>query len=289
MAHDHSRRLPGAYAKQERPSSETARFESDIATACLRIIYMLANPETSMRRLLFRLIITVALFTAALHGQTTSWKGHQWTLTAGGMAGVAKGDPANIRIDQNGYLHLRIVDRNGTWTASEMFTADSMGFGTYQWVVQGDAYKMDKSTVLGLFSYGPARHLGVDGENEIDIEFSQWNKTCNGCNADFTVYPATGNRKSDGSSSWEENFHIDGGTLTTARMEWRSGEIVFTIMDGVQPIGTTANVIRTKTYSSNAVNIPQAAAPVGINLWSFKALPSKNQQIVIRDFQFVAR
>ena len=148
---------------------------------------------------------------------------------------------------------------------------------------------MDKSTVLGLFSYGPARHLGADGENEIDIEFSQWNKTCHDCNADFTVYPSTGNRKADGSSSWEENFHVDGGTLTTARMEWHSGEIIFTIMNGVQPIGTTANVIRTKTYSSNAIDIPQVGAPVGINLWSFKALPSKKQQIVIRDFQFVGQ
>jgi hypothetical protein len=184
-------------------------------------------------------------------------------------------------------LHLRIVDRKGTWTASEMFTADNLGFGTYQWVVQGNVYEMDKSTVLGLFSYGPANHVGVDGENEIDIEFSQWNGTCGGCNSDFTVYPSTGNRKPGGSPSWEDNFYIAGGTLTTARMEWRSGQIVFTIMNGFQPIGTTENVIRTRTYVSKTTNIPQDASPVGINLWCFHKTPTKDQSVVIRDFQFV--
>jgi hypothetical protein len=62
------------------------------------------------------------------------------------MAGVAQGDPANVHVDRSGYLHLRIVNRNGKWTAPEMFTADNLGFGTYQWVVQGNVYKMDKST-----------------------------------------------------------------------------------------------------------------------------------------------
>jgi hypothetical protein len=229
--------------------------------------------------------IILCVFTG-LHAQTITWKGHQWIVTDGGMAGVAPGNPANINIDSNGYLHLRIVNRKGKWTASEMFTADNLGFGTYQWVVEGNIYNMDKSTVLGLFTYGPANHVGVDGENEIDIEFSKWNRTCGGCDSDFTVYPSTGNRKPDGSSSWEDNFYVMGRTLTTARMEWRSTQIIFTIMNGVHPLGTTANVIKTETYTSNTVNIPQDASPVGINLWCFQMTPSKNQSVVIRDFQF---
>ena len=138
-----------------------------------------------------------------------------------------------------------------------------------------------------LFTYGPTHHIGVDAENEIDIEFSQWNKTCHGCDADFTVYPSTGNRKPNGISSWEDNFQVSGGNLTTARMEWRSDRVVFTLMNGVHPIGSVADVIKTETYSSNTTNIPQTAAPVGINLWCFKGTPSKNQSAIIRDFRFV--
>ena len=89
------------------------------------------------------------------------WMGHTWKMTNGGMAGVAAGNPANISIDTNGYLHLQIVDRGGTYTASEMFSRDNMGYGTYQWWLQGPVDDMDKSTVLGLFPYGPAHRIGA--------------------------------------------------------------------------------------------------------------------------------
>ena len=105
---------------------------------------------------------------------------------------MAPGNPANVTIDTKGYLHLRIVHHKRKWTASEVFTTDDFSFGTYQWVVEGNVYDIDTTTVLGLFPYGPTHHFGGDAENEIDIEFSQWNKTCHGCNADFTVYPSTG-------------------------------------------------------------------------------------------------
>lgn len=220
--------------------------------------------------------------------QTITWAGHTWKVTDGGMAGVAHGDPANVSIDTEKYLHLQIVQHEGKWTAAEVFTADRMGFGTYQWVVEGNVYEMDPTTVLGLFTYGPTHHIGADAENEIDIEFSQWNKTCKDCNADFTVYPSTGNRKPNGVSAWEDNFRVSGENVTTARTEWSSDHIVFTLMKGVQPIGTVADVIKTETYSSDKTNIPQVASPVGINLWCFKQTPAKDQSVVIRDFQFVA-
>lgn len=239
-----------------------------------------------------RLTILFAMILSAftcIHAQTISWKGHQWRVTHGGMAGVAAGSPANIDVDAGGYLHLSIVNREGRWSASEVFTTDSLGFGTYQWVIEGNIYDMDKSTVLGLYTYGPARRLGIDGENEIDIELSKWNETCHGCNADFTVYPSTGNRKKDGVSSWEDNFHITGGTLTTARMQWSADQIVFTVMKGIQPLGTVADVLKTETYRSDATNIPQAESPIGISFWCFQKTPSANQSVVIRDFQFAPR
>ncbi len=219
--------------------------------------------------------------------QTITWAGHDWKVTSGGMAGVAHGDPANVIIDADQHLHLQIIRHDGKWTASEVFTTDRMGFGTYQWVVEGGVYDMDPTTVLGLFTYGPTHHIGIDAENEIDIEFSQWNNTCKGCNADFTVYPSTGNRKPNGVSAWEDNFRVSGDNITTARMEWSSDHIVFTLMQGVHPIGIVADVIKTETYSSNSANIPQVASPVGINLWCFRQTPAKHQSVVIRDFQFL--
>jgi len=242
----------------------------------------------AMSRVLAALVCGFLFLTfECAQAQTIQWSGYNWKVTNGGMAGVAHGDPQNVSIDDNGHLRLAIVKRDSKWTSAELFTTDRFGFGTYQWVIEGDVYNMDPTTVLGLFPYGPVHHLGTDAENEIDIEFSQWNKTCHGCNADFTVYPSTGNHKPKGVSAWEDNFHVTGGTLTTARMEWFSDHIVFTIMNGAEPIGTIADVIKAETYTSDSKNIPQVPVPVGINLWCFKETPAKDQSVIIRDFRFV--
>jgi len=220
--------------------------------------------------------------------EALQWSGYTWKLTIGGMAGVAKGNPANVSVDPSGYLHLRIVNREGTYSASELFTAGKLGFGTYQWQIEGSIDKMDSTAVLGLFNYGAAAGIGVDGENEIDIEFSQWNDTCGGCNADFTFYPATGQKHL---GPMEDNFSYDpkGSTLTTARFEWSSTRIVGTIMSGLQPMGTTANVLQTLTFAPPEfeTRVPQVPLPLAMNFWCFRATPSSNQEVIVRSFQFV--
>ena len=147
------------------------------------------------------LILTLACFSSAQ--SQIHWQGRDWKITNGRMAGVAPGDPRNVSVDADGFLHLSINKKAGTWTAAELFTLDNLGFGTYQWLVQGDVWNMDPHTVLGLFPYGPTHGIGKDATNEIDIEFSQWNKTCV-CNADFTVYPPV--HREHGNPSYELNF-----------------------------------------------------------------------------------
>jgi len=220
--------------------------------------------------------------------ETVQWMGREWRLTNGGMAGVVTGDPGNVSIDANGYLHLRIVRRGSSYTASELFTVGKLGFGIYQWQIEGHIDNMDKTTVLGLFNYGAEAGIGVDGENEIDIEFSRWNDTCHGCNADFTFYPASGNKLL---GPMEDNFTYDpkSSTLTTARFEWSSTRIVATIMSGLQPIGTTANVLQTLTFAPPDFHarIPQVPLPLAMNFWCFRATPASDQEVIVRNFQFI--
>jgi hypothetical protein len=220
--------------------------------------------------------------------EVIDWSGQKWMITNGGMAGVVKGDPTNPFIDRHGFLHMRIINRGGTFTASELFTTENLGFGTYQWQIEGSVDKMDPTTVLGLFNYGAKAGIGVDAENEIDIEFSQWNNTCHGCNADFTFYPSTGN-KSLGPMEDNFTYNPNGSTLTTARFAWTSTRIVGTIMSGLQPLGTTANVLQTLTFSppDYAARIPQVPLPLGINLWCFKSTPAADQEVILHNFQFV--
>ena len=87
----------------------------------------------------------------------------------------------------------------------------------------------------------------------------------------------------------EDNFHVSGGAITTARIEWASEHIVFTLMNGAQAIGTTAGVMKTETYASGKKHIPQQAVPVGINLWCFRETPARGQSVIIRSFAFAPR
>jgi hypothetical protein len=219
---------------------------------------------------------------------TIAWKGHTWQLTSGGMAGVCQGDPQNVTVDANGYLHLRISNSGGTWTGSELFTTDRLGFGTYQWQVDGPIDTYDKNVVLGLFPYGPAAGIGADGTNEIDIEYSRWGQATNGPNGDWTDYPASGTTVGELSYS----FSLAGGRLSTSRFVWSSASIASALLGDLQPVGSLNGLIKSWTYapSNPTTNIPQQALPLGMNLWCFDASPSDGQpvEIIIRDFVFVA-
>jgi hypothetical protein len=217
---------------------------------------------------------------------SVTWKGHTWTVTSGGMAGVAPGALTNVSVDASGFLHLKITKSGSSWTAAEMFTNDRLGFGTYQWQIDAPIDHLDRNVVLGLFPYGPIAGIGKDGTNEIDIEYSYWGDA-NGPNGDWTDYPASGSTIGE----LAYNFSLGGGTASTSRFIWKSTSIQDFLLSGYQPIGSLTGLIKTWTYtpSNPTTNIPQQALPLGMNLWCFGAPPSNGQgvEVIIRDFQFV--
>lgn len=223
---------------------------------------------------------------AVAQAATINWKGHTWQVTSGGMAGVCQGDPKNVTVDGDGFLHVRIANSGGTWTSSELFTTDRLNFGTYQWQVDGPIDTLDKNVVLGLFPYGPAANIGSDKTNEIDIEYSRWGQA-DGPNGDWTNYPASG--PTIGELSY--TFSLGGMTLSTSRFTWSSSSITDALLTGLQPVDGSTGLIKTWTYapSTPSVNIAQQALPLGMNLWCFDAPPSDSRpvEIVIRDFVFV--
>jgi len=208
------------------------------------------------------------------------------------MAGVAPGSPANVTIDGDGYLHLRIDAAGTASTAAELFSTDKMGFGTYQWQLQGAVDNFAAPSVLGLFPYGPQARVGVDGEDELDIEFSKWNHTlCAGrCNADFTFYPNSGHRRL---GPTEDDFHVGlgGARLTTARLIWTSTRVTAIVMEGLQPLTRTVHVVHRWSFAPKdfLARIPQHPVPVGMNLWCYEQRPTSDQTVVIRSFAFLAR
>lgn len=233
------------------------------------------------------ILFTLACALTALPARaaTISWSGLEWQVTDGGMAGVCEGDPNNVTVDDQGYLHLRITNQGGQWRAAELFTKDKLGFGTYQWQIDGPIDTFDKNIVLGLFPYGPAANIGEDGTNEIDIEYSRWGQE-DGNNGDWTNYPSTGEVIGEHSYT----FSLGGETLSTSRFVWASTRIIDYLFSGLEPLDGSGTPLETWSYvPATTANIPQQALPLGMNLWCFEAPPSDEQEleIVVRNFSFV--
>jgi hypothetical protein len=238
---------------------------------------------------------TVALtVNASSGGSPSTWMGYNWNIDPNGTpigGGLISSNSNNLSVDSNGYLHVMINESGGTWTGAEMFTQENLGFGTYQWVLQGNNfYQMDPPIVLGLFTYGPANGIGTDGTDEIDIEFSNWDGTVGNGNIDFTVYPATGHKNKGSAGSADQEYHVaapSSGT-TTVRFVWSSTSVSWYIMSGTVGVNSApTNVLQSFTYNGTTTTIPQVALPVGINFWTYQALPTHTWNVTIQSFSYL--
>jgi hypothetical protein len=233
--------------------------------------------------------LAIAIFTLPLfaQGPRIQWQGHTWILRAatGSGPGPNNWNPTNAFVDASGFLHLKITADpsapNG-FDCSELYTTDSLGFGTYQWQVESRTDQLDPWVVLGLFPYGPPA-LGPDGSNEIDIEYSRWGHP-DGTDGGFTVYPDSGKKI----TTHQFNFALT-GTYTTSRFTWSSTGIQFWLMGGFQPVETTTNVMNewNDTPENPEKNIPQRPMPLHINLWLDRGHAPANGQpveVIIHSF-----
>lgn len=237
-------------------------------------------------------------------GTVDNWLGYTWDFQNGEPAGGGTliAFKRNMVVDPNGYLHVNVRERDGIYSDAEMYTRNLFNFGTFQWVLQGtNYYKMDPPLVLGLFSYGPNAGVGVDGENEIDIEFSNWDgEGVPNQVSDFTVYPSTGNG-TDGQIDHEVDFYVPTPetNTTTARFVWSATSVEWFLMAGTVPVNQpVTHVFHHWTYrGTNLVNgvpttdptkwIPQDPCPIDINLWNFDGLPTHTWDIVVREFDYL--
>jgi hypothetical protein len=246
--------------------------------------------------------ISVALTVNSKSGNSPpGWMGYTWKVDPNGTcigSCEVNSNSGNLSVDSNGYLHVKISKSGNAWTGAEMFTSEKLGFGTYQWVLEGNNfYDMDPPIVLGLFTYGPAGGIGIDGTDETDIEFSKWNTPPGTQNVDFTAYPATGhknteNKSKDPKPSSDHTYYIPSPTsstaTTTVRFVWSSTSISWYVMSGTVGVNSTpTNILQSYTYTGTTTTIPQAASPVGINLWSFEASPTNPWDITIDSFTYL--
>lgn len=215
---------------------------------------------------------------------TLSFAGYTWTVTT---SSAAQGPGPNVfttgsaYVNADGFLHLKIKKNTttGKWECGEVTMLSSLGYGTYQWKVDGPISTLDKNVVFGMFNYS-----GNDYYDEMDIEYSKWGYATNNRVLNYTLYPATGSTL----DSVETTFPVTlTGTYTTQRFKRTSSAVTFKSLGGFHDDDT--NLYASKTWTSPPQSISTLSMPVMMNLWLFHGVAPSNGQnveIIIHDFKF---
>jgi hypothetical protein len=240
----------------------------------------------SMKRLLLLGLAALLLSPGVLRAAgTISFGGYNWVVRGAGRGGPGPNDwePGNVSVDTNGYLHLRLTQRDGKWLCAELYTRERLGFGRYEFRLTGPVDKLDKNVVLGLFNY-PTSDIGPDGTHEIDIEFARWGKP-DAPIGNYTVWPAA-----KGLSHETKTFTLTlAGDASIHAFQWTATNVVFESFQEGQGGNSGKLAVWEYRPADPAARISHQAMPVHMNLWCFKGQPpgdNKEVEVIIRSFKF---
>jgi hypothetical protein len=201
-----------------------------------------------------------------------SFSGYDWTVLAAASDrgdGPNFYDAANAWTDQKGYLHLRMMERDGRWTCAEVSLTRSLGYGTYRFVVQDTAH-LEPSAVVGMYTLDQTGAVGVP--SEIDLELSRWGNPT-GKNAQYVIQPFY----------VPENvvrFSAPVGVLTHS-FRWEPGSVSFQTNAG-------SKTINAHVFTSG---IPAPASEtVFLNFYDFHHSSNSEQrpvEVVIEKFEYL--
>lgn len=167
----------------------------------------------------------------------------------------------NVWIDDEGRLHLKIVQRNGYWYCAGVTLKHSRGHKKYVFYLASRVDQLDKNVVGGLFTY-------KNDEEEIDIEFSRWSDATKR-NTQFAIQP-TGNV----GNKFRYNTALK-SNKSTHFFDWNSENVEFGSYQGHTLTPELEDIIQTWTYSGKDIP-PINDERLKMNLWLFKGQSPSN-------------
>lgn len=186
----------------------------------------------------------------------------------------------NIFVDAQGALHLKIININGKWFASEIYSKQPVGYGSYVFDIISPLDTLDSNVVAGFFTWtdNPAF-----SHREIDFEASRFNKPSDPTNAQFVLQPFT-------AAQHLQRFTIPSSLPeSTYGFHWAPAEVSF--------VGAKGNTLTppdpSMIISQFTVPAPPVPAPdqsARLNLWLFNPPAPNNAQeaeVVIKNFQYI--
>jgi YVTN family beta-propeller protein len=217
--------------------------------------------------------------------RTIEFSGYTWNVkaseTPAGPGPNYFSDRAeDVWVDESGRLHMRIVQRDGRWYCTEVFTEAPLGYGKYVFHIASRADQLDQNIVLGLFTWDDT--APEHNYREIDIEIARWGQATND-NAQYVVQPwhHAGNM---------HRFNVElSGDDSTHGFDWRADRVFFQSLHGHQPFpGPGEHEIASWTYTGDDIP-PAGGGNARINLWLFYGDPPSNgedAEVIIEAFEF---
>lgn len=223
-------------------------------------------------------VVTAGKTVAPIVSKVIHFSGYDWTVRAatsdrGGQPNLY--DPSNAWTDKEGYLHLRMEERDGVWTCAEVNITRSLGYGSYNFVVQ-DIGHFGPSSALGIYLVDD---LQTDNtRHELQIDLSRWG-IADSKNAQYVVQPFY----------VPENlsrFMAPSGVLTHM-VRWEPGRASFKTFRG-STTGRGTAIVSQHTFTSDVPPAGKETAHIG--LYSYRRAKESSQQpleVVVEKFEFL--
>ncbi len=210
----------------------------------------------------------------------------------------------DVWVDENGYLHLSIVNHDGAWYSTEVISQDTMGYGKYAWTVQCDPMRFASNVVLGLFTWDNNTFF-TEANSEVDIELSKWGSDTMQSPLTYSVQPVFFGPYNDERSEYaliDTSLHRG---VSTHVFEWTDTLITWYSykgdIDSNQPIyaswsfdlNNPAKIKYEGPYQSQPIVIPAPGNTTNarMNLWTLAHIAAgpedeRFHEVIIRDFEY---
>ena len=190
-----------------------------------------------------------------------NFSGYEWVVRTSDESRVGPGpnlfsdSEENVWVDEDGRLHLKIVEKGGNWYCSGLTLRKNFGHNKYVFYVGSRVDQLDPNVVAGLFTY-------KNDEEEIDIEFSRWSDPDNE-DSQFAVQPSyLPNNKV------RYDLNLD-SPFSTHWFNWQESFIEFASYRGHTLDPDEEDVIHEWKYTGDNIP-PDVDERLKINLWLFR-------------------
>ncbi|MFC1475003.1 hypothetical protein ACFLQG_00005 [Candidatus Zixiibacteriota bacterium] len=204
------------------------------------------------------------------------WSNYTWQVKKGDLVGPGPNyfsdDLANVWVDPQNRLHLKIDYRDSKWYCAEVILDHSLGYGTYSFKLDSRVDNLDFNTILGCFVYETLNR-------EFDIEFSQ--RLASPFNAQYVAQPWY-------NSGNIEFFNMPTSSQTSHSWEWRSDRIVFNSWNGHADSPSPTTLIHTWTYTGADIP-PPGGERMRFNLHLYGGdapITETEDEVIITSFEY---